>query len=157
MADQVAEQKNTKPTTKKNSTITVKANKKGRHIIGLINFLRVLVIPFYYLVKPFKYYGKRKVDDGACVYICNHYSLLDPVYVAATTWEGIHFVGKKEIDKMFLIGAIARKAKAILVNRDGTDVRGILDCLKCLIISMKNMEKRLSIRMKNEWKKNYMN
>ena len=144
MANQAAEQNNKASATKKSTTITVKANKKGRHIIGLINFLRVLVIPFYYVLRPFKYYGKRKVADGACVYICNHYGLLDPVYVAATTWEGIHFVGKKEIEQMFLIRGIARKAKAILVNRDGTDVRSILDCMKCL----KNNEK-MCCKIKN--------
>ncbi len=122
---------------KKSSTITVKANKKGRHIMVFMSVLRVLVIPFYYIIKPFRFYGKRKVADGACVYISNHYTLFDIVYVASTTWEGIHFVGKKEIEKMFLINAVAKKAKAILVNRDGNDVRGVLDCLKCL----KNGEK----------------
>ena len=35
------------------------------------------------------------------------------------------------------MGGIARKAKAISVNRDGNDVRGLLDCFKCL----KNDEK----------------
>lgn len=124
-------------TKKKSAPITVNANKKGRHIIGFINFLRVIVIPFYYIIKPFRYFGKRKVADGPCVYICNHYKLFDPVYTAATTWEGIHYVGKREIEKMFLIGRIAKRAKAILVNRDGNDVRGVLDCLKCL----KNGEK----------------
>jgi len=125
------------PKKKKSASITVKANKKGRHIMVLMNILRVIVIPFYYIIKPFRYFGKRKVADGACIYISNHYTLFDPVYTASTTWEGIHYVGKKEIEKMFLIGTIAKKAKAILVNRDGNDVRGVLDCLKCL----KNGEK----------------
>lgn len=124
-------------TSKKKKTITIKENKKGRHIMGFMSFLRVLVIPFYYIIKPFRFFGNRKVADGAYVYISNHYKLFDLVYPACTTWEGIHYVGKKEIDKMFLIGAVARKAKAIMVNRDGNDVRGILDCLKCL----KNGEK----------------
>lgn len=122
---------------KKLKTITVKANRKGRHIIGLINFLRVLVIPVYYLLRPFRYFGNKKVNDGACIYVSNHYGLMDPVYAAATTWEGIHFVGKREIFETPFLGAIARKAKAISVNRDGNDVRGLLDCFKCL----KNGEK----------------
>lgn len=122
---------------KKEKPITVKANKKGRHIMPFLNFLRVLVIPIYYLLKPFRYYGKRKVEDGACVYISNHYTLLDPAYIAATTWEGIHFIGKKSIMKAPVIGAIARKAKTIPVSRDGNDVRALLDCFKCL----KNNEK----------------
>lgn len=122
---------------KKNSTITVKENKKGRHKIVLMNILRVIIIPLYRLVKPFRYYGDKKIADGACVYVANHYTLLDPVYVAGTTWEGIHFVAKKQIEKMFLIGWLAKKVKCIMVTRDGHDVRSVLDCLKCL----KNNEK----------------
>lgn len=122
---------------KKTKSITVKANKKGRHIIGFINFLRILVLPTFYLLRPFRYFGNKKVADGACIYMSNHYGLLDPAYVAATTWEGIHFVGKREIFDSPILGAIARKAKAISVNRDGNDVRGLLDCFKCL----KNGEK----------------
>lgn len=131
----VTEKKKEKP--KKSQTITVKANKKGRHVMGFMNFLRVLVLPAFSLIRPFRYYGNHKVKDGACVYISNHYGVMDPAYVAATTWEGVHFVGKKEVFDAPVLGAIARKAKAISVSRDGKDARGLLDCFKCL----KNGEK----------------
>lgn len=121
-----------KEKSKKNNSITIQPNKKGRHIIGFINFLRVLVLPTFFLLRPCRYYGNRKVKDGAYIYVSNHYGLMDPAYVAATTWEGIHFVGKKEIFESKILGGIARKAKAISVNRDGNDVRGLLDCFKCL-------------------------
>lgn len=124
-----------KPEKKKE--ITVKANRKGRHIMKLLNFLRVLVIPFYWLLKPFRFYGQRKVEDGPCIFICNHYGLMDPAYPACTTWEGIHFMAKKEVEKMPLVGFLFRKVKGISVNRDGNDVRALLDCFKCL----KNGEK----------------
>lgn len=131
-------QEQTKQKTKKKQTdILVKANKKGRHIIPIINVLRCIVIPFYFLVKPFRFYGNRKVKDGAYVYVCNHYTLLDPVYTAATTWEGIHYVGKRSLENTPVIRWLVRKAKAITVSRDGKDVRGLLDCFKCL----KNGEK----------------
>ena len=38
---------------------------------------------------------------------------------------------------MLLIGFLAKRVKAISVNRDGSDVRALLDCFKCL----KNNEK----------------
>ena len=122
---------------KKQKTITVKANKKGRHVMKFLNFLRVLVLPVYYILKPYRFYGPRKVKDGAHVYIVNHYTLLDPAYPASTTWEGLHFLGKKEILSTPVLGFVAKKAKTIPVNRDGNDVRAILDALKCL----KNNEK----------------
>ena len=122
---------------KKQKDILVKANKKGRHIIPIINVLRCIVIPFYFLIKPFRFYGNRKVKDGACVYVCNHFTLFDPVYTAATTWEGIHYVGKRSLAEAPVMRWLVRKAKAITVSRDGKDVRGLLDCFKCL----KNGEK----------------
>lgn len=118
-------------------TITVPANKKGRHVLPLMNFLRVLVIPFYFLFKPFRFYGKRKAPEGACVYVGNHYTLMDVAFMACTTWECVHYVSKREnFDSKFL-GVFARGVRAIPVNRDGSDVRGLLDCFKCL----KNGEK----------------
>lgn len=123
--------------TKKAKPITVKANKKGRHYIPFLNFLRVIFIPFYFLVKPFRFYGNRKVKEGAFVYVVNHYTMLDVVYPASTTWESLHFVAKREIIETPVLGPLAKKVKVISVNRDGNDVRGLLDCFKCL----KNGEK----------------
>ena len=57
--------------------------------------------------------------------------------MAATTWEGIHFISKREAFHYPVIGWILKKVKAISVNRDGNDARGLLDSLKCL----KNNEK----------------
>lgn len=122
---------------KKTKSVVVKANKKGRHIIPFLNFLRIIFIPWYFLVKPFRFYGKRKVKDGACVYVINHYTIFDAVYPASTTWEGIHIVAKREVLETPVLGSLARGVKVISVNRDGNDVRGLLECFKCL----KNGEK----------------
>ncbi len=122
---------------KKTREITVKANKKGKHVMKFLNFLHVFVMPLFKIVRPFRLYGNTKVADGACLYACNHYTMFDPAYPIATTWEGIHFVTKKEVFSVPLVGSILRKVKAISANRDGNDVRVLLDCFKCL----KNGEK----------------
>lgn len=137
MSEQAKTAENKPKKNKKQKDITVKANRKGKHIMPLLNFLRCLVIPFYFLFKPFRYFGNRKVKDGACVYICNHYGLLDPVFTAATTWEGIHYVCKRSLLDVPVLRGILRAVKVIPVNRDGKDVRGLLHCFKCL----KNGEK----------------
>ena len=121
----------------KNSSITVNPNKKGQHISVFMNVLRVLLFPIFYIIKPFRIYGNRKVKDGACVYIGNHYTIFDPVYPAITTWEIVHFVAKRENFETPILKSVLHKVKGIKVNRDGNDVRGLLDCLKCL----KNGEK----------------
>ena len=122
---------------KKKRSVTVPANKKGRHIMGLLNVLRVIVIPIFWLCLPFRFYGKRKVADGACVYIGNHYRIWDVIYPASTTWEGIHYISKKSVVHNWFMGFFCKHLKAIEVNRDGSDVRAIMDSLKCL----KNGEK----------------
>ncbi len=113
------------------------ANKKGRHINVLFNVLRVLVVPFIWLMFPFRYYGTRKVKDGAAVYVGNHFRATDPVYPACTTWEGVHYLAKKSILSHPIYGLFCKQLRVIGVNRDGTDVRAIMDALKCL----KNGEK----------------
>ncbi len=134
---EISKQNKSMPREKKKDSVTVKANKKGKHINSFLNFLRILIIPIYWLIKPFRFYGKKKIPAGACVYVCNHFTMLDAAYVAATTWEQIHFIAKKEIEETFGLGFLARKAKAIFATRDGNDIRTLLDCFKCL----KNGEK----------------
>ena len=122
----------TNKTEKRTAVHPFKPNKKGKHKQGFMNFVRLWAIPLLYIIKPFRYYGSRKVKDGPCIYVCNHYSSTDPLYVACTTWEAIHFVPKKSLMNVPVLGGILRKFQAIPVNRDGTDVRALLDCLKCL-------------------------
>ncbi len=117
---------------KKAKPITVQPNKKGQHVSKLLAFLKVTVLPILRLVKPFRLYGNKKIADGACIYLSNHYAMLDIMYPVVTTKEIVHFVGKKEVFDTPILGWCARKVKAISVNRDGSDVRGLLDCFKCL-------------------------
>ncbi len=122
---------------KKTRTITVRANKKGRHVMGMLNFLRCIVIPIFWLCLPFRFYGKRKVKDGACIYVCNHYRIWDVIYPACTTWEGIHYLSKKAVVNNWFMKGFCKSLKVVEVNRDGSDVRAVMDSLKCL----KNGEK----------------
>lgn len=133
------EKQSVKPVKKetKKYSILFKKNRKGRSTSGLLKFLRVIFIPFYFLLKPFRFYGNKKVPDGACVFVGNHYTLFDIVYPACLTWDGIHFLSKKENMNAPLLGSLCRAVKVISVNRDGNDVRALLDCFKCL----KNGEK----------------
>ena len=125
-------QKEVKKKTTKKYDITIKANKKGKHILPLMNVLRCIVVPFFYIFKPFRFYGKRKIKDGAAVLVCNHYTLLDIVYPGVLTWEGVHFVSKKENLKVPVLNTVMRLVKTLVANRDGNDVRVLLDSLKCL-------------------------
>ena len=126
-----------KAVKKKKSNILYKKTKSGKHVSGVINFARIFGLPIYWFFKPFRFYGPRRVKDGACLYVCNHYTMFDAAYPICTTWEGVHYIAKKEVFETPVVRSVFRGIKAICVNRDGNDVRGMLDAFKCL----KNNEK----------------
>lgn len=116
---------------KKESSILQPANKKGRHINPMLVFLRIVVLPIIWLMYPYKLYGHKKVADGACIYICNHYRIWDVVHPASTTIEGIHYVAKSEL-KRWWIWPFCKAVKIITVERNGEDAKSVMDMLKCL-------------------------
>lgn len=107
-------------------------NKKGKHIVPKINFLRCIGYPIHSFVYPFKLYGFNKAPDGACIYVGNHYCLWDIFYPAHTTREGIHFMAKQSILEAPVLGWWARKIGVIGAMRDGSDVRTLMDAMKAL-------------------------
>ncbi len=113
------------------------ANKKGKHVMHLLNFLRVLFYPIHFLVYPYKFYGPSKAGPGACILMGNHYCIWDVFYPARTTWEGVHFMMKASLFDVPVIGAWARRLGAIGAMRDGSDMRTVIDAMKVL----KNGEK----------------
>ena len=117
---------------KKKPSILFKVNKKGLHVSPCMSFLRTFILPLVRFFFPFRYYGNKKVANGACLYVSNHYRMIDPMYILPTTKEGVHFIAKAESKKMPVFGAIISAVKTIFVGRDGTDARAIMDALKCL-------------------------
>lgn len=116
---------------KRESSILQPANKKGRHINPMLVFLRIVVLPIIWLMYPYKLYGHKKVADGACIYICNHYRIWDVVHPASTTIEGIHYVAKSELRRWW-IWPFCKAVKMITVERNGEDAKSVMDMLKCL-------------------------
>lgn len=122
---------------KEKERLLTKPDRKGRHINKLLVFLRILVVPIYWLFLPFRFIGNRKVPDGAYIYVGNHFRVWDIVFPACTTWETVHYLAKRDVLKMPVIGAICRRVGVISVNRDGDDLRAVMESMKCL----KNGEK----------------
>lgn len=108
------------------------ANKKGKHIMHLLNLLRVLFYPVHFIFYPYKLYGHKKVGLGAYIYVGNHYCIWDVFYPARTTWEGVHFLAKESILHLPVIGTWGRKVGVIPAMRDGSDVRTLMDSMRVL-------------------------
>lgn len=117
---------------KKKPSILFKVNKKGLHVSPCMSFLRVCILPLVRLFYPFRCVGDKNVKNGACIYVSNHYRMIDPMYILPTTKEGVHFIAKHESRKLPVFGAFISAVKTIFVGRDGTDARAIMDALKCL-------------------------
>lgn len=132
-----AEKERKRKKKKKETKLLFPANKKGYHKIPLMDMFRVLFYPIHAFVYPFKLYGHKKVGKGACIYVGNHYCLWDIFYPAHTTKEGVHFLSKQSVLDAPVIGMWARKIGVIGAQRDGSDIRTVMDSMKVL----KNGEK----------------
>ena len=119
-------------TAKKKPSILFKVNKKGLHVSSCMSFLRMCILPLVRMFYPFQYFGNKKVENGACIYVSNHYRMINPMYMLPTTKEGIHFIAKNDSKKIPVLGAFITGVKTIFVGRDGNDARAIMDALKCL-------------------------
>ena len=135
-APEKAEKKKEKQKEKKRRLL-FPANKKGKHVMHLLNFLRFLFYPIHFLVYPYKLYGHKKVGKGAYIYFGNHYCIWDVFYPARTTGEGIHYLMKESLLYVPVVGYWARHVGAIPAMRDGSDVRTLMESMKVL----KNGEK----------------
>lgn len=131
------EKKKAEKLKKKREVRLFPANKKGKHKMRVMDLLRIMFYPIHSIVYPFKLYGNKKVGKGAYVYVGNHYCLWDIFYPAHTTWEGIHFLAKQSILEAPTVGRWARGCGVIGAQRDGSDVRTVMDAMRVL----KNGEK----------------
>lgn len=134
MAEQeITERKKDKKKEKERQGVRLfPANKKGRHVMHLMNVLRALFYPVHSFVYPFKMYGHKKVGLGAYIYVGNHYCLWDIFYPAHTTGEGIHFLTKESILHKPVLGSWGRRLGAIGAMRDGSDVRTLMESMRVL-------------------------
>ncbi len=131
------EKKKAEKLKKKREVRLFPANNKGKHKMRVMDLLRIMFYPIHSIVYPFKLYGNKKVGKGAYVYVGNHYCLWDIFYPAHTTWEGIHFLAKQSILEAPIVGRWARGCGVIGAQRDGSDVRTVMDAMRVL----KNGEK----------------
>lgn len=87
-----------------------------------------------HLVLPFKKYGlpKDKYDDGSYVMVCNHYRVWDVLYAAAATTKPVRYMGKASLWKKNPMKWLVTYAGVIPVNRDGQDVKALMQAIRYL-------------------------
>lgn len=84
-------------------------------------------------VIPVKRLGHtQKFNDRAYIFVGNHRSVLDVVPVAISLDKPVHFMAKKELTEKKLGKWFTGKCECIIVNRDGNDVRALMQSMKYL-------------------------
>lgn len=84
-------------------------------------------------VIPIKRLGHtEKFNDRAYIFVGNHRSVLDVVPVAISLDKPVHFMSKKELAEKKIGKWFTAKCDCIMVSRDGSDVRAIMQAMKYL-------------------------
>ena len=105
-----------------------KQNKKRN---GYYTFVRFLGWFLSHTFLPATFYNREQLDMQApYILISNHTSMLDPLYLSyAGKINEVRWVGKKEIEKMPIIGWVAKGCKMIHVDRHNTDMAAMRQCM----------------------------
>ena len=92
-------------------------------------FHRIFMKPIY----PYKKHGHvENFNDGPYIIVGNHLSVLDVIPAAMATDKPIHYMAKKELCEKGISKWFTTKSECIPVNRDGNDVRAIMQSMKYL-------------------------
>ncbi len=85
--------------------------------------------PFF----PYKKYGHtEQFRDRAYIFVGNHLSVLDVVFAAVASNRAIHYMAKSNLFEKGLMKKFVNKCECIPVNRDGTDVKAVMQAMKYL-------------------------
>ncbi len=95
-------------------------------------FLRWLIPPLYRLIFPFKYINKQPKPQGACIWVGNHYTIMDIIFPAKMTDQNLHYLYKKELRNSAFMRFWLDRCETICVDRGANDVRSVMDSLKYL-------------------------
>lgn len=82
---------------------------------------------------PFKKHGNlKRYNDGAMIIVGNHYSVYDVAYACMLTDRPVHFAAKVELWDKKIMRYFCNKCECIPINRDGSDVKAVMQMLKLL-------------------------
>lgn len=90
-------------------------------------------ILFHTLI-PITYHGLENCElDAPFILVSNHNSMFDPLAIGYPFKRHmIRFLGKKELEKVWLLKVIFRNMKMIAVDRHNMDMAAMRQCLKVL-------------------------
>ena len=112
------------------------AKREKQKLNAVSKWFRTLrrAIPIIY--RPFFPYTKHghtePFTDREYIFVGNHLSLWDVVFPVSCTDRAVHFIAKNSLFKKGLMKKFVTKSECIPVNRDGTDVKAVMQAMKYL-------------------------
>lgn len=95
--------------------------------------IRKIVKPITNFLWPVKIINKNKFEEGKGIYVCNHFTMLDPVPFVTDLFDyNFNALMKEESVSIPIIGKLLLKIGTIPIQRSETDLRAIKNCLKVL-------------------------
>ncbi|HHX68715.1 MAG: lysophospholipid acyltransferase family protein [Miniphocaeibacter sp.] len=96
-------------------------------------FFRNILWVLLRIIFRIEIHGKENMNTNGKLIICsNHISLLDPLILAITYNRQIHFMAKKELFEIPIVGKLFYKVGAFPVDRKKADLKSIKQSLKIL-------------------------
>ena len=112
------------------------AKKEKQKLNAVSKWFRTLrrAVPILYRpIFPFKKHGHTDpFTDREYIFIGNHLSVFDVVFPTISTNRAVHFMAKNVLFEKGLMKWFVNKSECILVNRDGTDVKAVMQAMKYL-------------------------
>ena len=83
-------------------------------------------------IYPVKFYGKENIPSGGALFVCNHLSVIDCLYLAGLGVDDLKFLAKKEAFRNKLFAKILRAYGAIPIDRNAPEMRSLMEAIKTL-------------------------
>lgn len=88
----------------------------------MAGLVKIFLFPFYRI----KVFGKENIPEGKDIIVCaNHWSNLDPFFLAISLPIKFNFMAKKELFEIPVLRGILKKAGVFPVDRQGSDIKSL--------------------------------
>lgn len=92
-----------------------------------------ILTPFYWILFWPRIIGYKHLRvKGGAIYLCNHRSNLDPIFLGLSTPRIIHFMAKEELFEPKLVGGFLRLLNAFPVKRKTADLNSVRRALNLI-------------------------
>lgn len=101
--------------------------------MGFYHFIRKFIKPITNFIWPVKIVNQNKFVECKGIYVCNHYTMLDPVPLVTELFDfNFNALMKDETAHVPVLGKLLLKIGSIPVQREETDLRAIKKCMTVL-------------------------